>query len=165
MQTSAALIDPHRCLMDVNNVMEVLDRISLFGGLTGSQLQRLLHGMTQVSYRRGEIIYRRGEPASNIYIVLAGSIQLDFGNTNHPLSNHELLAGTCFGETSVIGIQAHGATAVVTQDSQLLELGKEQLMDLFAEDKELFSQLVLNIAREACRRLQQANELLTRPLT
>jgi len=147
-------------LLDANHVVAILDRISLFGGLTGSQLHALLRLMHQVSYQAGETIFHVGEPSSAIYIVLNGAVRLVFPNPEHPLSRMELRSGESFGETSVVGVQPHSATAKVTQDAELLMLEKETLMTIFAANKELFSQLVLNIARETSRRLHRTNDLL-----
>ena len=68
--------------------------------------------------------------------------------------------GQCFGETSVIGIQPHAATAVTTEDTELIVLSRNALLSLLKTDLELFSILILNIAREACRRLYKTDEIL-----
>ncbi len=68
--------------------------------------------------------------------------------------------GHCFGETSVIGIQPHAATAISAEDTELIVLSRNALLSLFKIDLELFSILVLNIAREACRRLHKTDEIL-----
>jgi CRP-like cAMP-binding protein len=68
--------------------------------------------------------------------------------------------GHCFGETSVIGIQPHAATAVTVGETELIILSRNALLSLFKVDLELFSILILNIAREACRRLHKTDEIL-----
>jgi CRP-like cAMP-binding protein len=68
--------------------------------------------------------------------------------------------GQCFGETSVIGIQPHAATAISVKDTELIVLSRKALLSLFKINLELFSILILNIAREACRRLHKTDEIL-----
>ena len=41
-----------------------------------------------------------------------GRVRLDFGMPDHPLAQLHFEAGECFGETSVIGIQPHIASAL-----------------------------------------------------
>ena len=57
-------------------------------------------------------------------------------------------------------ILPHSATALVVEDAELLVLSQEALRTLYREDAPLFGLLILNIAREACRRLQKTDEIL-----
>jgi CRP/FNR family transcriptional regulator, cyclic AMP receptor protein len=79
---------------------------------------------------------------------------------DEPIEIMEFGPGSCIGEASVIGIQAHSASAVVIEDATLMVLSRQVLMNLFEEDKALFSLLILNIARELARRLSHTDEVL-----
>lgn len=68
--------------------------------------------------------------------------------------------GNCVGETGVIGIQPHSATAIAMTDTDLIVLTSEELLAIYETDKDLFGCLMLNIAREACRRLHKTDETL-----
>jgi len=46
------------------------------------------------------------------------------------------------------------------EDTKLIALSRNALLSLFKSDLELFSILILNIAREACRRLHKTDEIL-----
>lgn len=151
---------PQEPFIDIDRALAILDRIPLFGGLSDAQLCQIFFRLKKVNYRANEMIFHQGDPSSYIYIVLSGVVRMVFDVENHPLVKQELCPGDCFGETSVIGIQCHSASSVVDQDAELMVLAKEDLMDIFNADKELFSQLILNIARETCRRLHETDELL-----
>ena len=60
----------------------------------------------------------------------------------------------------MIGIQPHAATAITVDDTELIVLSRNALLSLLKSDLELFSILILNIAREACRRLHKTDEIL-----
>lgn len=139
-------------------ILSVLDQISLFGGLDQKQIDTLLSVMGQVSYSENEEIFVRGTQPSHIYIVLSGSVKLDFGVRDHPLAKLHFDAGACFGETSVIGIQPHVASAIADQTTELLVLSREALMGLYETDTNLFALLILNIARESARRLHNTDK-------
>lgn len=147
-------------LLDVQQVISLLDDISLFGALEEGQQYDIFKRLQQVSYKAHEMIFKQGDQPSHIYIVLTGKVRLVFDIADHPLSKGEFGPGACFGETSVIGIQTHSASTIAVEDTDLLVLSKEALMEIFEEDKELFARLMLNIAREASRRLHQTDELL-----
>jgi len=68
--------------------------------------------------------------------------------------------GDCFGETSVIGIQSHSSNALAVKSTELIVLEPSKLLNIYDTNKELFSLLILNIARETSRRLHQSNEAL-----
>jgi CRP/FNR family cyclic AMP-dependent transcriptional regulator len=68
--------------------------------------------------------------------------------------------GYCFGEASVIGIQPHKGTAIAVEDTELIVLSRNALLSIYDSDKDLFSILILNIAREVCRRLHESDEIL-----
>tara|TARA_B100000809_G_scaffold265220_1_gene323360 strand:+ start:431 stop:928 length:498 start_codon:yes stop_codon:yes gene_type:complete len=147
-------------LINVQQVISLLDEISLFGALEQGQQYDIFKKLQQVRYNAHEMIFKQGDQPSHIYIVLSGRVRLVFDAENHPLSKGEFPPGACFGETSVIGIQTHSASTIAVEDTELLVLSKEALMEIFDEDKELFARLMLNIAREASRRLHQTDELL-----
>lgn len=147
-------------LVDVQQVISLLDEISLFGALSESQQYDIFKRLQQVHYKAHEMIFKQGDQPSYIYIVLTGRVRLVFDAENHPLSKGEFIPGACFGETSVIGIQTHSASTIAVEDTELLVLSKDALMEIFDEDKDLFARLMLNIAREASRRLHQTDELL-----
>lgn len=157
MNTAEHLLKP---LLDVDQVVAILDEISLFGALTSEQHYSLFQRLQQVHYLAHETIFKQGDQPSHIYIILSGHVRLVFDAQEHPLSMGELGPGECFGETSVIGIQTHSASTIAVEDTELLVLSKEALMDIFNDDVELFARLMLNIAREACRRLHQSDESL-----
>ena len=59
-----------------------------------------------------------------------------------------------------MGMRKHTATAVAVEDSHVLVLSWQALLRLRKEDTQLFSLLMLNIARELARRLELTDEIL-----
>ena len=50
------------------------------------------------------------------------------------------------------------ATALAVEDTELMVLSQRALHSLHKDDPDLFGLLVLNIAREACRRLHKTDQ-------
>ena len=63
-------------LLDFENVMRILNKISIFAGLSDTQLQSLFQLLKKVSYRAGETIFEEGQEPSHIYIVQSGKVTL-----------------------------------------------------------------------------------------
>ncbi len=151
---------PREPLLEVEKVLPILDKISIFGGMSESQLYTIFQQLKLVHYAAGETIFEEGSAASYIYIIETGKVDLVFDVAGQSQLKAELGPGSCFGDTSVIGIQSHSATTVAMEKTDLLVLSGEALDKLFHDDSALFSLLILNIARESCRRLSKTNERL-----
>jgi len=147
-------------LMDIEDVLPILNEISIFAGLSNKQLYKLFRLLEKTSYKKGEKIFEQGSQPSHIYIIQSGSVKLVINEKSDLLELIVFDEGQCFGETSVIGIQPHAATAIAVEDTELIVLSRSALLSLLKTDLELFSILILNIAREACRRLHKTDEIL-----
>jgi len=147
-------------LLDIENILPVLNKISILAGLSDKQLYDLFRLLEKVSYNSGEIIFEQGTEPSHIYIIQSGKIKLFVSQHDTPFELIEFDQGHCFGEASVIGIQPHGATAIAAEDAELIVLSRNALLSIYEKDKEMFSIIILNIAREVCRRLHGSSETL-----
>jgi CRP-like cAMP-binding protein len=147
-------------LLDIEDVLSILNEISIFAGLSEKQLYTLFRFLKKTDYKKGEKVFEQGDQPSNIYIIQSGSVKLVINEKSDPLELIVFGEGQCFGETSVIGIQPHAATAISVEDTELIVLSRNTLLSLMKTDLNLFSILILNIAREACRRLHKTDEIL-----
>ena len=155
---------PREPLLEVEKVLPILDKITIFGGLDEAQLYQIFKRLKLVHYRAGEKIFDIGDSASYIYIVHTGRVDLFFQVAGKPVLKADLKPGSCFGDMAVIGIQPHSAFTVAVENTDLLVLSGAALDELYNTDLKLFSMLVLNIAREACRRLHKTNGQLVQCL-
>ena len=71
--------------MDVQQVLPIVDKISLFGGLSEDQLHTMFSKLKLVHYKAQDMIFKQGDQPSYIYIVLTGEIRLVFDQVDHPL--------------------------------------------------------------------------------
>ncbi len=147
-------------LLDVENVLPILNKISIFAGLSEDQLYTLFRLIEKATYDPEEVIFEQGSQPSHIYIVKYGKVKLVATKDETPFELIAFEQGQCFGESSVIGIQPHAATAVAVEKTELLVLSRNLLLSIYISDIQLFSTLILNIAREACRRLHSSSEVL-----
>ena len=147
-------------LLDIENILPILNKISIFGGLSDRHLYQIFRLLQTTEYKMGEIIFRKGDMPSHIYIVRKGRIELLLEGKRYAIERAIFEIGQCFGEAAVIGIQPHTATAIAIEKSELLVLSRQALLSVFDCDKELFGLLILNIARETSRRLNKTDEIL-----
>ena len=147
-------------ITEKKDIIPILSDISIFGALSEEQLHFVSKLLKKVHYSSGEYIFRQNTEPSHIYIIRSGEVKIIADVDDTPLEIIALGIGRCFGETSVIGISPHSANAVAVKDTELIVLSRESLLSIFDSDKALFGLLILNIAREACRRLHKTDEIL-----
>ena len=101
---------------------------------------------------------RQGGSPSHIYIIESGEVKIVYDLDGTTLELALFKTGDCFGETSVIGIMPHSASAIAITPVDLIVLERSAILSIFEMDKELFGMLILNIARETSRRLYRLDE-------
>jgi len=144
------------------DIDQVLDKISLFGGLSSQQLKAILPHTKRLNAEEGEVIFQQGHLPCNVYVVLKGKIRMDLRRDDNSLASINYIAGDCFGESAVVGIQPQLGTTIVVEDCELLVISRTCLMDIVNTNKELFGMLMMNVAREVSRRL---HAVVTSPLS
>ena len=146
--------------LSIDDLLDTLRNVTIFSGFSDKDLQNVCTSCTLMDARIGEMVLEEGTPATEILIILRGRITIVLNVEDEPIELMECGPGSCIGEASVIGIQMHSASAVVIENATLMVLRRQVLMQLFEENKELFSLLILNIARELARRLHHTDEVL-----
>ncbi len=157
MEESGKVLEP---LLDVESIIPILNRISLFGGLDEKELYIIFRNLKKVRYKKNEIIVRQGTPANYIYIVKSGRVKVYIEEKQKALELTEFGVGNCFGEASLIGIQPHSANVITMEDTELMVLSGRDLHEFYNTDTVLFSKIILNIARDTCRRLYRTDNTL-----
>ena len=147
-------------LLEIEDILPILNDIAIFGGLSDKQLHTVFRLLEKTHFHKGEFIFEKGDMPSNIYVVWRGRVELLLDVGGSYLAENVFTVGECFGETAAIGIQPHTASAIAMDDTDLIVLSNKSLFSIWDTDKELFAALALNIAREACRRLNKADEVL-----
>jgi CRP/FNR family transcriptional regulator, cyclic AMP receptor protein len=116
-----------------------------FGILAGS-------GAPVREYRAGEVIFREGDPATELFIVKSGTVEIHLGNR---------LLGTLpersiFGEMALIDPGPRSATAVAATDATVVPVGEKQFLFLVGRTPHF----ALNVMRVLVQRLRTSNLLV-----
>lgn len=144
-----------------------LEGVPLFGGLSKGALATLLAHSRVVRFEEGDLIVREGEPASEMYVVLAGGVAVMKRPSVGGMTVADqmlccLAAGDCFGEMSLIDIQPRSASIRAHTTTDLLCISHDEFSRLLAVDITAYTLITQNIAREISRRLREANRVIAR---
>lgn len=138
-----------------------LRAIGLFGALSDDVLAHLARTLTVHTPESGEIVFREGDDANAMFVVLRGEMEVLKRSKRATESRVALLGpGDWFGEMSIVDIQPRSATVRALAPSRLLRISASDLDALYRYDLRSYSLIVLNLARELSRRLRVADGIL-----
>ena len=111
--------------------------------LAPAQIDKLCQHGVELTFERGEVIYRQGEPAKDIYLLLRGEAQstlLNFAGHETLLRIH--LPGSILGLTSLATVPWRDASAKAIQPSVLARVPADTVKDLIFSDRDLGLNLI-----------------------
>jgi CRP/FNR family cyclic AMP-dependent transcriptional regulator len=114
-----------------------------FGLLTGN-------GIATRSAKAGEIIFKEGDEARQLFAIKSGEIAIQLGNRTLA----ELPANSIFGEMALIDDAPRSATAVAKTDVELVAISEKQFLFLVSQTP-FFA---LKVMRVLARRLRATNK-------
>ncbi len=140
--------------------LETLREVGLFGGLNDAAVESLARAHDVVEVPAGDAVYREGDPGREMFVVLAGEVELTKAVSGGEVLVAAVAKNDWFGEMSILDILPRPSTARVVRAAHLLRLTAHDLDVLYRRDSKAYTLLVLNIAREMSRRLRTVDSTL-----
>jgi len=135
-----------------NPNLPLLDQIDLFRDLPLEQRLVLAKHLRREDYAAGTVIVKQGQPATRMYIVAEGEVEVSTPDVqDRPLDIHRLHHGDHFGEAALLEDILHSIMAQAVTDVRLLSLSKEHF-DLV---KSRFPALAQSLVQTRNARLQR----------
>lgn len=147
-------------LKDPASVHAILSRISFLGGLSEQHLATIMGLLECAEYAKGEMIARRGEEPTHIFIIASGRVELLIADGERCVPKRSFRVGDCFGEAALLSLVNNTASFVAAEESSLIAFSQKSLNRLHRDDPDLFCRLILNLARDLARKLQFTDEIL-----
>jgi CRP/FNR family cyclic AMP-dependent transcriptional regulator len=141
---------------------ELLQAMPIFGGVSDATLDFLLSNARAVAVKGGDFFFREGEAPTGVYILEKGRVAVCRKWKGRDVIMRYLSQGDCFGEMALMDLQTRSASIRATVDCQAIELRPDALYRLYERDLEQFALIQMNMGREVCRRLRQADEVIFR---
>jgi CRP/FNR family transcriptional regulator, cyclic AMP receptor protein len=104
------------------------------------------------SYKAGEVIFREGDPAKELFIVKTGTVEVRLGNR----LLDTLPERSIFGEMALIDPAPRSATVVAATDTTIVPVDEKQFLFLVSRTPHF----ALNVMRVLTRRLRTSNSVL-----
>ena len=116
-----------------------------FGLLAGA-------GVLTRAYKAGDVIFREGDPAEELFVVKTGSVEIRLGNR----VLDTLPERSIFGEMALIDHGPRSATAVAATDVTVVPVAEKQFL-LMVSHTPFFA---LNVMRVLVNRLRTSNSVI-----
>ncbi len=134
----------------------ILKRIPIFAHLSYNELVKVV-GLTQLlKVKNGETFIREGEPGDELYVVLAGEVNVVKGG-QHITS---LKAGAHIGEMALIDNAMRSATIVANGDCNLLAMRRDEFFGVIRTEPVIATKLLWSFVQVLSGRLRETNEAL-----
>ena len=109
-------------------------------------------GVPARDFKAGDVIFRQGDPARELFIIQSGEVEIRLGNrVLETLPQYSI-----FGEMALIDNAPRSATAVAASDVKLVAVSEKQFLFLIGNTP----YFALNVMRVMARRLRAANTSL-----
>jgi CRP-like cAMP-binding protein len=107
-------------------------------------------GIATRSAKAGEIIFKEGDEAHQLFVIKSGEVRIQSGNRTLA----ELSANNIFGEMALIDDAPRSANAVAKTDVELVPISEKQFLFLVSQTP-FFA---LKVMRVLARRLRATNK-------
>lgn len=115
----------------LGRAVQLLGRVPLFRGLPRSDLERIAGLGSTREAQAGEFVFREGDPADRLYLVLEGAVEV---LKERPLGDHERLGvkrgGEAVGEAALLSDAPRTASVRAVETARLLAIGRDDFEDL-----------------------------------
>jgi CRP/FNR family transcriptional regulator, cyclic AMP receptor protein len=143
--------------MDAGSAVQLLGRTSLFGSLAEADRATIAARMRRVQFDPEQMIFSRGDPGRDIFLVLEGRIRLSIlSSDGRELSFAHAGPGSIFGEIAVLdgGERTAGATAMTRVHA--LALPQRALLECIENNPKV----AMAAIRFLCTRLRETDQRL-----
>jgi CRP/FNR family transcriptional regulator, cyclic AMP receptor protein len=127
--------------------IELLESVDLFSEFQPAELELLAEASKYTDLRRGDVIFREGDPADRLYVVTKGRIAISRRSPDGRESVVALMeSGDLLGEMGLFQTAGRSAEARALERAGVLAVGYEPIREIYDERPELLWHVVTLLA-------------------
>jgi voltage-gated potassium channel len=128
----------------------MLARVPLFSHLSATEIADIMRLLRAQTIEEGEVLVRRGEPATSMYFITAGEVEIELPSQHVRLSD-----GTFFGEIALLRRTRRSGTVAAKRKTRLLVLDAGDFHALI----ERMPALASHVRKTAAARMADSGDL------
>jgi CRP-like cAMP-binding protein len=135
----------------------ILERTSLFNGLSTGHLEMIAAQMRRRHYDAGQTVFSEGDAARALFVVEAGEVQIRVeAPTDEEIILAQLGPGDAFGELALFDDAPRSASAVAVVESTLFSLDRDNFLAVLDAEPALVRAVLASLAAM----IRRTNEML-----
>lgn len=119
--------------MTLEDDIAALRRTAFFSPFDEDALRLVAFGSKRLSFGSGTTIYQEGEPANCGYAIVTGEVKLEASPHNTASKTQTIGVGGLLGELSLLTGNRRVATAIATQNVELLRVQRDTVTRVLEE--------------------------------
>ncbi|MDB4881527.1 MAG: aspartate ammonia-lyase [Gemmatimonadetes bacterium] len=141
-------------------IREQLRALSFLDGLTDTALHQLSHLVQPGEYECDALLFTEGTERQLLALVVSGAVAIEKHVNGRPIRLATLGAGEAVGEGLLLDDSTHGTTARALSPTTVLQLSREQVVNMLRESPTLYAALVGRAAKAISHRLASVDATL-----
>jgi CRP/FNR family cyclic AMP-dependent transcriptional regulator len=138
---------------------DILSNVPIFASLDEGSRIEVARLCTCCNYKAGEILFRQGDLAGAMYLILDGEVVMSIATrAGQEVALVTMRRGDFFGELAMLDGSPRSATANIMRPTKLLRLRREDFVDLLGRQPKLALTMLASFAT----RLRNTTELFAR---
>jgi hypothetical protein len=139
-------------------IAEVVESVPLFRDLTEEQINRLAGICGVREFEAGATIFKEGETATTMFVVLAGQANIYLEDASQPVG--AVTTGECLGELSALSGASHSATARAAQSLEVATIDHTDFAQLVRLRPDIGVQIYKNLAVGLGEKLRRSDTFI-----
>jgi glutaminase len=135
-----------------------LAEVEILAGLGATTIERIEAAAQRVVLAPGEPAFVEGEPAEDVYLVLAGRVDVLLSHDGAAERVSSLGPGSVFGEIGALSGGLRSGTCIATTTTECLVVGWQELRAICAQDPSVLDRFYTNLTMTLADRLRMADD-------
>jgi CRP-like cAMP-binding protein len=131
--------------------VELLRRVPLFSGIEPARLKLLAYTSDVVTYRSGQVLFRKGDLGDAAYVIITGDAEVSIPSESGDVAVAQLHDGDFLGEIAILCDTPRTATITAKSELKALRIRKEPFFQLLHQFPEMAVEMTRLLAERLTR--------------
>src|SRR5882672_8637994 len=149
----------------LETISKLLSQAEIFSGLPDTELQKCAGAFREVRFGKGEMLFSRGDPGTNLYLIAEGRVRLAISSDEgRELSFRHATAGDLFGEIAALDGGPRTAEATALTPIVAYSLDRNTLAELLLQRPAIAAKLIEYLCKKLRETSSQLEAIALHPL-
>lgn len=144
--------------------LQLLQSMPIFGGVNEDILGYLLKFTRVVTRASGTYFFRENDLGDSMFVLEQGEVDIVKRWQDQTYFLRKLGVGDCFGILTLLDLGPRSGSAIARQDCIAIEISTTNMYEIYRKNKDQYTLMQMNLAREVSRRLRDADTQLFKSL-